>query len=150
MSDAQFIPKLVQIAGNSTTLDMAQRQAATAIKEFDGENYPSDSCAITQSKLFQSAGIGIPNTYQALAFVNMLQEKRGWKPVPRGEKLMPGDLGTTCFGGVPHHGIDHVYIVVRPMNPNENLIADNQSDEPHFRYVDGQGGKSPTTMFLRA
>ena len=155
MSDAEFIPKLVDIAGSTPMLDEAERQAATAIHAFDGENYPSNSCSITQSKLFQAAGIDVPDTYLALAFVSLL-EKRGWSQIEPSDvrsgkvRLQPGDVGTTCFGGIRHPGTDHVYLVVRPMSEDENLVADNQATAPHFRFIDGTGGKSPTRLFLRA
>lgn len=149
MTDAQFIPKLVALAADVSTLDALEKKAAAAIYAFDKEIYPSDSCAITQSKLFQAAGIEIPDTFTALGFDNLLKA-RGWMVIPKsGMRLEPGDIGTTCFA-VPDHGVDHVYLVLRPINPNENLIADNQSKSPHVRFVDGTGGKSPTQYFLRA
>jgi hypothetical protein len=118
--------------------------------KFDGEKFPADSCAITQSELLNMAGASdLPFTFQALAYVNLLLGKRGWQKIAVGEQKA-GDIGTTVFGGVPHHGIDHVYLVLQVLNPFENLIADNQARAPHFRYTDGRDGRSPTTMFLRA
>lgn len=157
MSDAQFIPKLVEIAGKVGSLDDAQKIAAADINRMEGRKYyPTNSCAITQYALFKDAGIDLGEPiYLALAFVQTLQ-KRGWKSIDPAdvrsgkEELQPGDIGTTVFGGVRHPGVDHVYLVVKPLSEDENLIADNQATEPHFRYIDGTGGKSPTTLFLRA
>lgn len=148
MSDRQYIGRLIELGSSTASLDENEARAGEALAAFDGEHYPSDGCAITQSELFRSAGIEIPLTFQALAFVNMLR-RRGWVEVKRGQQR-PGDIGTTVYGGVPHHGIDHVYLVLKVMNPLENLIADNQARSPHFRRVDGRDGRSPTTMFLRA
>lgn len=148
MTDMQYIPKLLKIAGDPTTLQSAEQQAGQDLLHFDGEHYPSDGCAITQSSLFRLAGIDVPLTFQALAFVNLL-EKRGWQKIDVGNQKA-GDIGTTVFGGIPHHGIDHVYLVLKMLNPDENLIADNQAKAPHFRYTNGKDGRSPTTMFLRA
>lgn len=155
ITDAQLIPKLVQIAAGVGSLDAAEAHAAAAILALDGEHFPSNSCAITQSKLFQAAGFDIPDTFLALDFVARL-EKRDWQKIPAADvlngivRLQPGDVGTTCYGGVRHRGVDHVYLVVKPMSEDENLIADNQRYAPHFRSIDGHEGKSPTTMFLRA
>lgn len=136
-------------------MQQAQHEAAQAIKKFDGETYPSNSCAITQSVLFQMAGIDIPDTFLAYGFVDLLQH-RGWKSIAAADvrngkvQLQPGDIGTTCYGGIRHPNVDHVYLVVKPMSEDENLIADNQQTEVHFRFIDGTGGKSPTQLFLRA
>ena len=37
-----------------------------------------------------------------------------------------GDIGSTC-GPEPHHGTDHIYLVLKPVNADEMLIADNQA-----------------------
>ncbi len=155
MGDSQFIPKVVELASNAATLQEIRREAAAALLKYDGEHFPSNSCAIFQSKLWESAGLKIEDTYLALAFVELL-EKRGWTKIAVVDvrsgkvKLQTGDVGTTCYGAVRHPNVDHVYAVIKPMSEDENLIADNQEPEVHFRYIDGTGGKSPTTLFLRA
>lgn len=147
MSDASNIPALIALASNSTNLQNAQHAAARKILAFDGEVYPSDGCAITQSCLLQAAGIAVTDTYLALAFGTMLQQ-RGWKVIPVGQQ-QAGDIGSTCKAQ-PDHGNDHVYLVLKPINTDEMVIADNQASAPHFRYASGKGGKTPTTHFLRA
>lgn len=155
MADAEHISELVAIGLDDESLQVAQQRAAAAIKAFDGEIFPSDSCAITQSKLLQAAGIKIPDTFLALGLIDLL-ESRKWTvyraaDVRSGKvRLKAGDIGTTCYGGVRHPGTDHVYLVLRPLNENENLIADNQARAAHVRFIDGTGGKSPTICFLRA
>jgi hypothetical protein len=57
-------------------------------------------------------------------------------------------LGSTC-GTEAHHGFDHIYLVLKKLNDDEMVIADNQSTQPHFRFASGQG-KTPTKFFLRA
>lgn len=149
MSDVQFIPGLLKLASNVASLDNAEAIAGQELLAFDGEKYPADGCAITQSTLLRLAGASdLPFTFQALAYVDLLQ-KRGWQKIAVGQQKA-GDIGTTVFGGVPHHGIDHVYLVLQVLNQFENLIADNQARAPHLRYTDGRDGRSLTTTFLRA
>lgn len=147
MSDHDRIADLIKLAGDDETLQAAQHAAAKKLLHFDGEVYPADGCAITQSCLLQAAGIAIPDTYQALAFGLML-EKRGWPRIAVGEQ-QAGDIGSTCKAE-PDHGNDHVYLVLRPVNADEMVIADNQAHAPHFRFASGKGGKTPTTHFLRS
>lgn len=147
MTDETYIPALLEIAGNPQRLDAAQADAAQALLHFDGEKYPADGCAITLSTLLMAAGVEIPFTFQALALDNLLQ-KRGWAKIAVGAQKT-GDVGSTCFAK-PHHGTDHIYLVVHALNTDEMIVADNQNKSPHFRYASGKGGKTPTTHFLRA
>ena len=147
MSDHDYIPDLLRMAGNPDGLQAAEADAAVKLLNFDGEVYPADGCAITQSCLLQSIGIAVPDTFQAIGFGDMLK-KRGWKVVAIGQQ-QAGDIGSTC-GPVAHHGSDHVYLVLRPLNADEMVVADNQASAPHFRYASGKGGKTPTKFFLRA
>jgi hypothetical protein len=148
MSDAEKIAPLLQIAGDPARLVAAQHTAAARLLAYDGEIFPQDACAITQSVLMQQAGIDVQDTYGALDMVRLLRDERGWTVVTNGEE-QPGDIGTTC-GPKPHHGVDHVYLVLKVLNADEMVIADNQAEMPHFRYISGFGGKSPTQFFLRA
>ena len=146
MSDAPHIPDLIKLASNAAQLVAAQHIAAKRLLDFDGEVFPSDGCAITLSVLLQEAGIAVKDTFQALALGNVLKE-RTWQVVPIGNQK-PGDVGSTC-GPVAHHGQDHIYLVLRVLNADEMVIADNQQPQPHFRFVSGKG-KTPTKFFLRA
>jgi hypothetical protein len=147
MSDYEQVARMLELAADANTLQAVEQTAARKILAFDGEKFPADSCAITQSCLMQSAGIDVPDTYQALAFGNMLK-KRGWQVVPVGKQAQ-GDIGSTC-GAVADHGNDHVYLVMLVMGPDEMVVTDNQASASHFRYASGKGGKTPTTFFLRA
>jgi hypothetical protein len=75
-------------------------------------------------------------------------EKRGGTRIQLGQQKA-GDIGSTCKAE-PDHGSDHVYLVLRPLNDDEMVVADNQAIVPHMRYASGKGGKTPTTHFLRA
>jgi len=88
----------------------------------------------------------VPNTYQAIALGGVMM-RRGWTQIAVGDQVA-GDLGSTC-GPTAHHGTDHIYTVLRAVNSDEMVIADNQEQIPHFRFASGQG-KSPTRFFLRA
>jgi hypothetical protein len=147
MSDKDQIATLIKLASDANTLQAAEHAAAQKILAFDGEIFPADSCAITQSCLLQAAGIDVPDTYQALGFGTMLI-KRGWQKIAIGQQ-QAGDIGSTC-GIVPDHGNDHVYLVLRAVNADEMVVADNQASAPHFRYASGKGGKTQTKFFLRA
>jgi hypothetical protein len=148
MSDAESIPTLTNIASDRDQLIAAQHVAAKRLLDFDGEIYPADGCAITLSVLLQEAGIAVPDTYQAITLGNLLKSKRNWQPVAVGEQKA-GDVGSTC-GSKPNHGYDHIYVVLKVLNSDEMVIADNQQQAPHFRFASGKGGKTPTKFFLRA
>jgi hypothetical protein len=148
MSDGQYIPNLLKIASDPSQLVAAQHVAAKRLVDFDGEIYPSDGCAITLSVLLQDAGIAVPDTFQAIVLGNLLKSKRNWQVIALGEQ-QPGDVGSTC-GPKPDHGRDHIYLVVKVLNTDEMVVADNQQTAPHFRWASGKGGKTPTKFFLRA
>jgi hypothetical protein len=145
-NDGGKIPNLLRFASDPAELQAAQAEAAKRLLEYDGEIYPSDGCAITLSVLLQEAGITVPDTFEAIVLGQLLR-KRGWTLVDLGNQAA-GDVGSTCFQN-PHHGTDHIYLVLRSVNADEMVIADNQETEPHFRFVSGHG-KSPTQFFLRA
>jgi|HubBroStandDraft_6_1064221.scaffolds.fasta_scaffold201329_1 hypothetical protein len=147
-SDGQYIPALLQIAGNTDQLVAAQQVAAQRLLNYDGQKYPTDGCAITLSVLLQEAGISVADTYLAFDLGNVLKNNRNWQFVPVGQQ-QAGDVGSTC-GSTPHHGTDHIYLVLQLVNTDEMVVADNQAEAPHFRWASGKGGKSPTTFFLRA
>lgn len=147
MSDHDRIPTLLQIASDPAQLQEAQSSAAKRLLEFDGEVYPSDGCAITLCVLLQSSGIPVSDTFQALKLGNLLKADRNWQVIPVGQQR-DGDIGSTC-GLAPDHGEDHIYLVLRALNRDEMVVADNQAPKPHFRFASGQG-KTPTKFFLRA
>jgi hypothetical protein len=147
MGDSQYIARLLNLASNPTQLIVAQQVAARRLLDYDGEIFPHDGCAITLCILLQEAGITVNDTYQAIALGNVLKTERGWKIISVGEQK-EGDIGSTC-GSVPHHGYDHIFLVLKALNTDEMIVADNQESEPHFRFASGKG-KTPTKFFLRA
>jgi hypothetical protein len=144
--DAQFIPALLKLGSDANQLLAAQHTAAKRLLDFDGEIFPSDGCAITLSVLLQDAGIAVKDTFLAIDLGNLLK-KRGWQIIPMGEQK-EGDVGSTC-GTQPDHGSDHIYLVVKVLNSDEMVVADNQETHSHFRFASGKG-KTPTKFFLRA
>ena len=147
MSDGQFIQGLIKLASDPQKLVAIQQDAAAKILAYDGEIFPADCCAITQSCLLQVAGIDVLDTYLAISF-GMMLEKRGLQKIAVG-KQKAGDIGSTCKS-VPDHGSDHVYLVLREVNPVEDVVADNEAKAPHFRFTNGRDGTTPTTFFLLA
>jgi hypothetical protein len=147
MGDKTRIPTLLQLAGKVSTLDSAQAKAAAELLAYDGEVYPHDGCAITLSVLLRDAGINVPPIYQAIELGKVLRDVRKWEVIRVGQQA-PGDVGSTCDSKA-NHGFDHIYVVLKKLNDDEMLIADNQSTQPHFRFASGHG-KTPTKFFLRA
>jgi hypothetical protein len=139
---------LVKLASDPKQLQSAEAVAARKLLDFDGEVFPSDGCAITLSVLLQNAGIALQDTFMAIDLGRLLERDRHWERIDIGQQ-QAGDVGSTC-GTVPNHGTDHIYLVLRPVNNDEMIVADNQAREPHFRFASGQGGKTPTRYFLRA
>jgi hypothetical protein len=138
---------LDKLAFDPSRLMAAQHITAARLLPYDGEVYPQDGGTITLSVLLQIAGIAVPETYQAIALGRLVKDKRGWQVITVGDQQL-GDVGSTC-GDEPHHGTDHIYLVLKVLNTDEMVIADNQASEPHFRFASGHS-KSPTTFFLRA
>lgn len=147
MSDKDHVGKLIADGSTDATLHSIQKRAVRKLLDFDGEIYPSDGCAITLSLLLQDAGINVPDTFLAIKLGRILRDERKWDVIAVG-KQQAGDIGSTC-GEISRHGVDHVYLVLRVLNPDEMVIADNQHGHPHFRWASGKGGKSPTRFFLR-
>src|SRR5665213_885916 len=104
MGDAQYIEALVNLASEAPQLQAAQYAAAKKLLDFDGKIYPADVCAITLSVLLQDVGIAVPDTFQAFALGNLLQQRK-WQVIALGEQRS-GDVGSTC-GTAPRHGQDH-------------------------------------------
>jgi len=144
--DSGAIDRLVSLGSSPQSLRAAQSIAAQRLLAFDGETFPHDGCAITLSVLLQQAGIPVSDTFTAIEMGQVLL-RRGWRRIPVGQQQR-GDMGSTC-GPVAHHGTDHIYLVLRDVNDDEMVIADNQDPAPHFRFASGRG-RSPTTFFLRA
>jgi len=147
MSDQQCTENLVNYASDATRLQAIQHTAAAKLLAYDEEIYPADGCAITLSLLLQAVGIDVPDTYMAFDLAKELEQNRGWTRLTVGAQKA-GDVGTTCLQASVH-GSDHIYFVLKAVNQDEMVIADNQMAVPHFRFASGQG-KTPTQYFLRA
>lgn len=144
-SDADRVSNLIEIGSSKDGLAEAQKIAAKALKEV-GEVFPHNGCAATLSALLQLSGIKIPMILGAGKLAHTI-ESRGWSRVSGG-KQQSGDVGVTFDeGGNP--GADHIYLVLRSVDGDEMVIADNQDPAPHSRFASGHG-KTPTEYFLRA
>lgn len=61
----------------------------------------------------------------------------------------PGDVAV-CFDNTKPAGADHIYLVVKCLDSDEMLIADNQTNYcPRIRYASGHG-QTAVEYFLRA
>jgi hypothetical protein len=146
--DAGRIPQVLAIANDPVAYAKVQKEAKDELFEGAGVVWPHDGCAINLSDLLQAGGINVPDIFQALALGNHLRDHRGWKVIANGQQ-QPGDVGSTC-DTTPHHGLDHIYLVLKHVDGDEMVVADNQAPGPHPRFVSGKGGKTPTRFFLRA
>lgn len=125
MSDSDHVADLIKIASNPAQLVAAQHDAAARLLKATGIAFPHDGCAITLSVLLQDAGVELADTYQALALGELLKH-RGWSNIAVGSQ-QEGDIGSTC-GPAANHGFDHIYLVLKVLNSDEMVIADNQGN----------------------
>jgi hypothetical protein len=148
--DRDHIAKLVELGASQAGLAKAQQIAAKALKSA-GESWPHNGCAANLCALLQLSGIDVPMTLGAGKLAHVLGgqiNSRHWVHIPVGDQKA-GDVGV-CFdnnGGVA--GADHIYLVLRRIDSDEMVIADNQDSAPHKRFASG-GHKTPTEYFLRA
>lgn len=84
-TDGSRIDKLLSIAGTAASLQNAQDIAAQRLKDYDGEIYPSDGCAITLSVLLQKSGIEVEDTFMAIDMCRVLKD-RGWERISIGDQ----------------------------------------------------------------
>jgi hypothetical protein len=148
--DGDLIARLLEIAGSAQGLAQAQTVAAAALARANQPAFPHNGCAATLSALLQAAGINVPMTLGAGRLANILggpTNSRGWAHILVDEQA-PGDVGVTFDeGGNP--GADHIYLVLRSVDRDQMIIADNQAQQPHTRFASGRG-RTPTEYFLRA
>lgn len=148
--DHGCIPELIKIASSNSSLAQAQQIAAKALSDAGEPPFPHNACAATLSALLEMSGIDVPMTLGAGRLAYRLGgqiNSRGWQHIPVGGQT-PGDIGVTFdLGGNP--GADHIYLVVKRINDDEMMIADNQAKTIHQRFALGHG-KTPTDYFLRA
>ncbi|HWJ71647.1 MAG TPA: glycoside hydrolase domain-containing protein [Kaistia sp.] len=143
--DAIHVAALVQQGSSENGLKAARITAEKAWKD-----YPHNGCAAHLSALLEHAGIDVPMTLGAGKLAHILID-RGWSKIGVGDQI-PGDIGV-CYDRDPSPaGADHIYLVVKTIDRDEMLIADNQNGDvnaPHARFATGHGTTS-TEYFLRA
>ena len=142
MADLDQITQLITLASSDEDLAVAQHNAKKAWKKF-----PHNGCAANLSALLQMAGIDVPMILGAGHLAEGLKD-RGWKEVSVGDQE-PGDVGVTFDNEPSIPGADHIYLVVRVIDDDEMLIADNRESTIHTRFASGRG-RTPTEYFLRA
>lgn len=134
-------PPTDRTGGSAKGIAQAQAKTKQAWPPF-----PTNGCAANLSALLQLAGIDGPMILGAGKLAYTIR-KRGWAEIAVGLQAA-GDVGVTFDeGGNP--GADHIYLVVKAIDADEMVIADNQSIAPHHRFANGKG-KTPTEYFLRA
>ncbi|QNP40513.1 hypothetical protein [Lysobacter solisilvae (ex Woo and Kim 2020)] len=149
--DGDHVPELIRLGGSSAGLAQAQGIAAQAMAAAGLPAFPKNACAANLSALLQLAGLDFPMTFGAGKLAYMLGGKfdsRRWVHVRAGDQI-EGDVGVTYDNDTSIPGSDHIYLVVKRVDTDRMVIADNQATQPHERFVSGKG-KTPTEYFLRA
>ena len=153
-TDQELIPNAIKIATTPASYAAVQKEAAQALMNGAGLEWPHNGCAANLSALLQAAGISVPMTLGAAALANKLGgafNSRGWAHVPVGAQ-QAGDVGVALPDDPNGH---HIYFVVSCQGTDQMVVADNQADKPHPRFASGKAApdgvrKTPTTYFLRA
>jgi len=146
--DGDHIQQLIANGSSASSLAQAQETAAAALPSF-----PHNGCAANLSALLIQSDIPVPMTLGAQALANVLKG-RGWDRIDIGNQA-PGDVGVT-LDETPPPGADHIYLVIKPIDNDEMVIADNQETTPHNRCASGKRatgedhGTTATEYFLRA
>ncbi len=123
-------------------------EAKKAMIAIYGEATSHNACAATLCCFLQAADIKFPIEYGAGALAKYLEKNRGWVRIDVGNQKA-GDVAV-CYDNTSPHGADHIYLVVKRVDDDEMLIADNQTEYcPRKRFASG-GGQTPVEYFLRA
>lgn len=144
--DVALVPRLIEIASDPERCQEIRASAFQAMARIYGKPTSHNACACTLSMFLRAAGIAVDVEYGAGNLARILERQRQWTRVRVGQQ-QPGDVGVTQDRISPA-GADHIYLVVRRIDGDRMLIADNQQRmAPHPRSASGQ---TPTEYFLRA
>jgi hypothetical protein len=141
--DKDHIAKLVSLGSTFAGVKAAQERAAQ-IMEQNGYGYTlTNACAATLSEFMNLAGINVPITLRVTNLARRVAA-RGWDIVAKGHQH-PGDVA------IAENDV-HIFLVVKTIDQDEMIIADNQAPGPHKRRVRGDPSlhHSPVSYFLRA
>ncbi|QND60148.1 hypothetical protein [Mesorhizobium huakuii] len=146
--DASKIAKLVSVASDPQKCEAIREQGKEAMIPIYGEATSHNACAATLCCFLNAADINVPMERGAGALAKYLEKTRGWARVKVGGQK-PGDVAV-CFDNTKPAGADHIYLVVKCLDSDEMLIADNQTNYcPRIRYASGHG-QTAVEYFLRA
>ena len=145
--DKDCIPQLIALGSNTTSIQHIQDLAAKEMQKAGLGYTLHNACAATLSEFLIASGIGVPVTLGAGNLARRLKEDRQWTPVDVG-KQQAGDVAVTKDLTAPA-GADHIFLVVKRVDADEMVIADNQDPGPHQRFASGHH-KTPVQYFLRA
>lgn len=146
-ADKSCVETVLKLASNVSTLDDAQLRAGRKLLAYDGGSISARRLCrrpVDFAARWWDQRAGYLSSDHAW---KELRDKRNWQTIPVGQH-QAGDSGSTR-GDQPDHGRDHIYVVLKKVDDDEMLIADNQQSQPHSRFVSGQG-RTPTKFFLRA
>jgi hypothetical protein len=145
--DKDCIAQLIALGSNTTSIQHIQDLAAKEMQKAGLGYTLHNACAATLSEFLIASGIGVPVTLGAGNLARRLKDDRKWIPVDVGNQ-QAGDVAVTKDLTAPA-GADHVFLVVKRVDADEMVIADNQDPGPHQRFASGRH-KTPVEYFLRA
>ncbi len=146
--DADRIAALVTLGADPQRAAVIRERGRTAMIRIYGKKTSRNACAATLCCFLEAAGIDVPMEYGAGNLARHLEKKRGWSRVSVGRQ-QPGDVAV-CYDRMAPPGADHVYLVVKRVDADEMLIADNQTPYcPRTRFASGRG-QTAVQYFLRA
>ena len=141
--DKDHIGKLVQEGSTQAGVQAAQRLAKKLMQDNGYGPTLHNACAATLSEFMSSARIDVPLTLGAGKLADRIRA-RGWNQIGVGDQ-QAGDVA------VAKNNV-HIFLVVRAIDGDTMIIADNQAPGPHRRKASGDPGlnHSPVAYFLRA
>lgn len=127
--DEDCIPQLIALGSSETSIRHIQDLAAKEMEKAGLGYTLHNACAATLSEFLIASGIGVPVTLGAGRLARRLKEDRAWIRIDVGQQRA-GDIAVTKDLTAPE-GADHIFLVVKRVDADEMVIADNQAPAPH-------------------
>lgn len=141
--DKDHIPQLIQLGSTATGVQAAQARAKQDMADNGYGATLHNACAATLSEFLKMSNINVPITLGAGNLARRIKN-RGWDMIDVGYQTA-GDVA------VAENNV-HIFFVVKTVDHDEMIIADNQAPGPHYRKASGDPdlNHSPVAYFLRA
>jgi muramidase (phage lysozyme) len=147
--DAERVTKLVENASDPNWCEKVRERGRKAMIRIYGRETSKNACAATLCCFLNAGGIDVPMEYGAGKLARYLEKTRDWTRVKVGDQRA-GDVAVCYDKDKRTPGADHIFLVVKRIDQDEMLIADNQTDfSPHTRFASGRR-QTAVEYFLRA